>query len=118
MEEKIIDFETAVIARNKGYRYHKNYDTAAYAKEIEDEDYCYPAPTQSLLQKWLRDKHGLHPYIVPQGDGNMWHLVTIRRNQKEIEYKEAWETREFKFNSYEKALEFGLVKCLNLVYEK
>ena len=79
------------------------------------------APTQSLLQKWLRDKYNidLQPY-----------LILCKNNT--IEVKQEKESKEYAymlfiegilndnytivaFNSYEEALEVGLLEALKLI---
>ena len=66
MKEQLISFSTAKLAKEKGF---DNYDVANYYREginyalnnsgtsTIKEVGNYPAPTQSLLQKWLREKH-------------------------------------------------------------
>src|SRR5688572_402312 len=87
MENKIISFETAVLAKEKGflifedfwYDRFKNLSWVRHPGDEGLEDYIvlepnkwdlenlksyqegyYFAPTQSLLQKWLREVHDIH----------------------------------------------------------
>ena len=71
MKDKIIDFKTAKLAKEKGF------DIRCFAffsgitgsgsilyenntvKSIQDSKRTL-APTQNLLQKWLREKHNIH----------------------------------------------------------
>ena len=65
MEEQLIESETAIIAKEKGF--DVNCDKGYYKHETEDqimllwkngeseEPDCGNAPTQALLQKWLRE---------------------------------------------------------------
>ncbi len=55
MKEQLIEFETAKLAKKKGFKvdgYHlediENHTKDSFISEL---------PTQSLLQKWLREKH-------------------------------------------------------------
>ena len=144
MQENLITFETAKLAKEKGF----NIPTISYynpkGRSEESEGYMterlecsnwndgqgsYPtlakdvecsAPTQSLLQKWLREVHNIH--IEPQ----------LSRNSQE-EYKDWWfylypnlSGGRIKFFpseigeglSYEKALEIGLQEALKLIPNK
>jgi hypothetical protein len=74
MEEKLIEFETSQLAKKKGLKEAYNY----YLKDgkmMTDEHYkqshhksalkiLFPAPTQSLLQKWLREKYNIDIDVV------------------------------------------------------
>ena len=113
MEEQLITFETAKLAKEKGFKsatsrqYNsKGEDYHPLSIGIQDEEYLkrFPAPTQSLLQKWLREKHGIHIEIIP--NKNKWHtvmypLVCI----DDVGHFGDWDT-------YEQALEEGLYEAL------
>lgn len=66
----------------------------------------YLAPTQSLLQKWLRDEH---KFVVEIGfyDWGKWNYTIY--NPSPIKQSSP------EFNTYEEALENGLFKCLNII---
>lgn len=93
MEEQLISFETAKLAKEKGFpfdednteidfytdnyglcrensEYHNLY-SVTLNKFIQDwdrkykEGNHYPASTQSLLAKWLREEHKIHINIEP-----------------------------------------------------
>ena len=122
MEEQLIGFETAKLAKQKGfdwpttyckdehdYQYEqhfvpRNFNTKEYEPRVS-------APTQSLLQKWLREEHSLHieltPTVIKEGYwySCVYHLeefYTILVDRK-------------KDLSYEEALEAGLKKALELI---
>ena len=66
----------------------------------------FQAPTQSLLQKWLREKYKKHIDINPfyyKGDFISWNLRIHNTYYKD------------KYNSYEEALEIGLQEVLKLI---
>ena len=86
--------------------------------EIEDEEDVYaqtyepikyPAPTQSLLQKWLREKHKIHITIFSSSQES-WMFRITKPNQMLTEgiYGED-------FITYEEALEVGLQEALKLI---
>lgn len=129
MKEQLISFETAKLAKNKGFNipvancYNEN-------GEIGDLEYhnfllnfnsssqiagsntnLYSAPTQSLLQKWLREvykedifviqsEHKYYP--INNGVGLDMETFTLLLTQYD------W----VRFNAYEEALEHGLLVCL------
>lgn len=135
MTDQLISFETAKLAKKKGF----NEETSHYYDLIDNklkhtiEGFSNPnedcmidielewhnhsnfnrlaAPTQSLLQKWLREKHELHVGIYYRNVDKSW--IT------EIFY-----TREYMKNgrlpytvhkTYEEALEQGLIEALKLI---
>ena len=72
MEDTLINFETAKLAKEKGFdeKVYREYDKSGYLRcTSKSADVVlgpydellksteYPAPTQSLLQQWLREKH-------------------------------------------------------------
>lgn len=66
------------------------------------------APTQSLLQKWCREVHGIDVFIQKSPNGKLydWYL--------EDEYGHYLEATEA-FDTYEEALEAGLFEALTLL---
>ena len=123
MKEELISFETAKLANEKGFDVISRYGTEAslYNKNGEhtyysnygfmgsglSDEYIY-APTQSLLQKWLREKHNIHLIInVYKDDSYDFILISdlIKEESDDGLY----------YDSYEKALEFGLQEALKLI---
>jgi len=85
MKDREIELDTAILAWQKGFN-KRNYIT------------------QSLLQKWLREKHNLHIhlYFIDHVLGYNCVITNIKTNI------ELFETKPFKI--YEEALEEGLQK--------
>lgn len=156
MEEQLITFETAKLAKKKGfnpfkldekltqaiisngdylyidtsiisttsYSFYKEDDNKAELYEMrtgevssrygrfntvvdnyfgkETSANYYHAPTQSLLQKWLREKH------------NIFIQINVNFNVR-IYYKDELYDEIFTFHSYEGALEKGLQESLKLI---
>ena len=83
------------------------------------------APTQSFLQKWLRDIHGIHIIIIPTVTSS-WTYKTVtvisQRDEDVIKgiknvsdlppYKEVC---GYDFSNFEDALEDALFKALKLI---
>jgi len=110
MEEVIIEFETAKLAKEKGFnRFSKiiyNQDkTLSYIEEEEEynEETSILAPTQVLLQSWLRVEHNIEVNILSDQMGYM--LIVVKRNVR----LEVLEIERNIFERYEDALEEGLL---------
>ena len=139
MEEQLVSFETAVLAKEKGFDEecdtyvtegnHHETDVAAFYKN----SYGYvTAPTQSLLQKWLRETYNIKVFVIPNFES-----VNIMKDSNKIVtgYYDIYKILPYFFEAiifvkdknrfystshetYEKALEIGLMKALNLINTK
>ena len=140
MEEQLISFDTAKLAKEKGF----NIPTISYynpkGRSEESEGYMterlessnwnngqgsYPthakdiecsAPTQSLLQKWLREKHKIHIQIqvlgqFVNGDNKFYSQVILFGDNKWIS---KFISNKLTY-TYEEALEIGLHEALKLI---
>ena len=126
MIEQLITFETAKLAKEKGFENktpHKlrrdyynhlgeiNGDVTLYIKAYVNKKSTrnletIDAPTQSLLQKWLREEHQLYVLInyVNKEQFN-WEINMFQHGEYGIGFR----------GSYEEALERGLVAPLKLI---
>jgi len=130
MKEELITFETAKLAKEKGFdevtdiNYYEDYNYKLESnfnglKHSDGNNYFISAPTQSLLQKWLRDKHNIHIQCevrVTYGEYkksfvNLYQMnvFTISGDMKNHT------TFTGNYNTYEEALEAGLVEALKLI---
>ena len=114
--EKLIKYNTALLAREKGFDKMKmfnvfydkddNISLGEYTLDGETPNF----PTQSSLQTWLRKKHDLHIYVthkefgVSSEDGYYYHIGKSGSNHYFGPFKK-----------YEKALEEGLQETLKLI---
>ena len=108
MEETKIQFETAKLAIEKGYEGITFNKRAGNGELYEVDDF----PTQSLLQKWLRDKKFVEISIkfeYPE-DLNTFYYYEISNARKGM-YLISSEI----FNNYEETLEVALLKALKLI---
>lgn len=139
MKEELISFETAKLAKEKGFS-----EKTMYWHYIEEGNYDpinsaiiptdfnerfgdrYSLPTQSLLQKWLREEYEIHVYITPYGKRvkekfEEWSVSMIRelKLSSEENHMNHWDDRKFwdsvTFKTYELALEKGLQSALKLL---
>jgi len=131
MKDQLISFETAKLAKEKGFSskpegyvegYQKNGKLFTYRSSKRDgylHEYSedYEASTQSLLQRWLREEHNIDIIIEP----NIRFSGTSYSFKREIIYK--WIVRkDMEYsklggikNTYEEALEEGLQQALKLI---
>ena len=74
----------------------------------------FSAPTQSLLQKWLREKYKIHLVIIPTVEGYFtYKLLDIHCDpENKIETSPYSDVCSTDFDTYEQALEAGMQKAL------
>lgn len=132
MEEQYIKFETAKLAKEKGFdivtmKYFNSEEDLIIPKEHEIEYYPYQPvnhnkqqynwsrPTQALLQRWLREVHNIIVII----DTNMMYTdLDISYTYFVSNYtKNSWNNLwgELALRTYEETLEVGLQKGLELI---
>lgn len=139
MKEKLIEYKTAKLAEEKGFdleteecyvetpaqfnvEYNRDGDTTDFPykpphlKTLKYLDYpeillAY-APTQSLLQKWLREKHNIDVLSLSirfcgYNEIGYWtySVKSIQPVGKDL----------YKYDTYEEALEDGLLNGLKLI---
>jgi hypothetical protein len=127
MKDELVTFETAKLAKEKGFNIpipqngqvygitEGKIDTAIESNQIKNwnddkyNDIC-SAPTQSLLQRWLRDEK------------NLWVWVDHYKNRTytahisdECDNSKSNELFGNIYYSYEQALENGLQEALKLI---
>ena len=134
MRDDVILLETAKLARDKGFkvpcdgRYfwdHKwqlslkgavKCSNDSDMKDRSNVSYC--APTQSLIQKWLRDEHRIYVTVSSIEDGeNILFDYSIKQKAQIFGYSEI-KTKLQEFKTYDEALESGIEKALNLIKSK
>lgn len=149
MEEQLISFEVAKLAKEKGFTHqtgtlHPNGSYYNFRGElngccleslremhIPKKDRMYsilPAPTQSLLQKWLREGHELiitinfetiddsekaYTYTIyewlPEGKNSCKDIWDFYETHESMTQSSGW------FPTYEEALEEALKESLKLI---
>lgn len=114
MKEEIIKWETAKLANNK-HCYLFNGNLAGFTM---DKPKCINLITQSLLQKWLREKHNIDITIITNWNKEIKSyrvgLSYILNNKIEIWFSRK-DTEILEYKTYEEALEIGLYQGLKLV---
>jgi hypothetical protein len=130
MTDQLISFETAKLAKEKGFdipvnymyleRYSLGYSKPqillSCARDDGDSDYNwnsrvgYSAPTQSLLQKWLREVNNFDVQVVrvQWRHHNPYFWEHNDESESYSQSKRGWRT-------YEEALKAGLQEALKLI---
>jgi len=79
MKDQLIKFETAKLAKEKGFLCDLADCQWSYLNENGmsmqyDEKSCVLRPTQSLLQRFIREQRGVHIEIHRNGSGYYWSM--------------------------------------------
>ena len=129
MKEKLVEFKTAKLARKKGFNWKclfyrqksavigdntilevsqgkSFFDWNSYNMEGVP---FYSMPTQSLLQKWLREVHGIFVNPCPHYNFKTYGVEVY--SNKELTSIGA----DLKFKAFEEAFEEGLYEALKLI---
>ncbi len=130
MEDTRVTFETAKLAKEKGFFQETNRLEIPYynykgefkgdvsdwriRKYIRGENTSdiefVSAPTQSLLAKWLREEHNIIVLVDYEGiDGYYYKFYSYKEGNKN------YDASDKNYNTYEEALEIGLYQALLLI---
>lgn len=141
MEDELIKFETAVLAQEKGCDLELFGKDFEYTNEdgnecwtniqggISGEEDTKPVIecSQGLLQRWLREVHNIQIEIILYHMNGGWVgakykycIYTICQSEKEWDNKNEYGMEqcfhnENENNTYEEALEKGLIEALKLI---
>ena len=108
MKEQLISFDTAKLAKEKGFNIIQQIITT-WNKNTREEEYTTDnGITQSLLQKWLREEHNIHITITSISQESWQYHITKPGQRLGDNYEED-------FYTYEEALESGLHQALKLI---
>jgi hypothetical protein len=132
MQEQIISFETAKLAKEKGFDWECNHSwddrsldkidktnelvKHSKYKAFNTDDMCdqlmlYSAPTQSILQKWLREVHGLF-VNVEHYENKAYRRTWTYSISTVFQVLENYNFEDNRVLTYEEALEEGLQEAL------
>lgn len=146
MKEQLVKLETAKLAKEKGYLHDLDQmntwyepNLMSYIPRRDNGEYhaigaffydsnqniqqyqtgqTVDAPTQSQLQKWLREEHDLHIMIYPSLTVEKQTKYRIYEGEEPVESLNVpylYEYRGKEFDTYEEALEYGLYDYLKLI---
>ena len=135
MQEQLVSFETSVLAKSKGFVktgnwmgfvdkfYHPRTGTLLSMGRTGRPPFntLIYAPTQSLMQRWLREVHEIHINIqmlyqcnIEPAEFEGW-IIYIAGESFETNYEINKDLISKVFKSYEEALEYGLFEMLKLI---
>lgn len=121
MEDEKVSFETAKLAKEKGFNEicnsHFEEDSGSYdsygeefkPNDVQTHEILYAKPTQSLLQKWLREVHNIHINI------DCWKSATFHLIYDKDKKGSFYPKNPSTWRTYEEALEVGLQEALKLI---
>ena len=125
MTDQLISFETAKLAKEKGllnptlYFYGEDEQLYTYDSLMvfNDEESKWEAPTQSLLHKWLREKHNMLIVIMTSMYTSNKYEMSIEEIIKPFgtDMTDSIYCKDTQFDTYEEALERGLIEALKLI---
>lgn len=128
MTEQLVSFETAKLAKEKGfdievdtYLTDKNPDKYRKLKmrtslcNFNKIDTIYSRPTQSLLQKWLREVHNIEVIVFPKSHSIKGIIYVVEVAFKCQVYHITYDGVYIGYETYEEALEVGLQEALKSI---
>ena len=116
MKEQLVSFKTAKLAKDKGFNWkvslHYESNGNCFFDKVEcnfnNVELICSAPTQSLLQKWLREVHNIHITVTSISQESWQYHIQKPKDKLGDNYNEDYE-------NYEEALEDGLQEALKLI---
>jgi hypothetical protein len=123
MKEPLISFETAKLAKEVGFLEPSctwyNFSgllvsMVSISQPANGKFPSYSAPTQALLQKWLRDGHEIRLYVEDNYDRMLGYL----RGWSPLVNGTVYYKDNDCFPTYEEALEAGLFEALTIIKNK
>lgn len=117
MQDQLVSFQVAKLAKEKGFNesciFHYGdtgelhaFDSGNRHHRVKHGNIIF-APTQSLLQKWLREVHNI---VITVSLGLIWGQYYY-----EVHCNGRFDVGENFNDTYEEALEAGLIEALNLI---
>lgn len=126
IEESYVSFDTAKLLKEAGFNVPicKHYTrskatwTTAVPEIIDDSKDCtwFPCPTQALAARWLRELHHYAICVWFSKDHEKWFYA--HGDMDNIAFDTDYNISEFIFDSYEEALEVGIVQVLERIIEE
>ena len=108
MEDTLITFETAKLAKEKGFEFKVVWEYILGFKNNHERDKYLP--TQSLLQKWLREKHNIIVLVDYEGIDGYYYKYYYYINEVK-----KYNASDKNYITFEEAYEIGLQEALKLI---
>ncbi|HOG38282.1 MAG TPA: hypothetical protein PLD95_02305 [bacterium] len=123
-EEKLVTFNTAKLAKEKGFNvsclwwYHLDtrncyplHDVNRVREKFHGKN--IHAPTQSFLQKWLREKHNINVLVQESNISDLYKCMIGKKDRRKDISTDTLYTSDYK--TYEDAIEKGLYFALKMI---
>ena len=111
MEDTRVTFETAKLAKEKGFEFRVVWEYILGFKEDSERDKYLP--TQSLLAKWLREKHNIIVLVDYEGIDGYYYKYYYYINEVK-----KYNASDKNYITFEEAYEIGLQESLKLINNK
>ena len=108
MEDTLITFETAKLAKEKGFEFKIVWGYILGFKNNHERDKYLP--TQSLLAKWLREKHNIIVLVDYEGIDGYYYKYYYYINEVK-----KYNASDKNYITFEEAYEIGLHEALKLI---
>ena len=108
MEDTLITFETAKLAKEKDFEFKIVWEYILGFKNNHERDKYLP--TQSLLAKWLREKHNIIVLVDYEGIDGYYYKYYYYINEVK-----KYNASDKNYITFEEAYEIGLQEALKLI---
>ena len=115
MTEELVTLETAKMLIKKGFNEYRNVVDINNMSNDDLPKRCFLQPTQSIAQKWLREIKNLHIEIYRNTCGYGYAIVKANNGTWMKDDDAKGPNDGGKWDTYEEALEAGLVEALKLI---
>ena len=127
MNEQLVSKKTSTLAKEKGFN-EETYDYFNQNGECEtslEKEYfnkgihtseniiTISCPTQSLLQKWLREKHNINVLVQESNISDLYKCMIGKKDRRKDISTDTLYTSDYK--TYEDAIEKGLYFALKMI---
>lgn len=124
MVDQLINYKTAELAKEKGFN-ESTYSNCwiktldgdilhnSDSQDCVEHDRCETymmQPTQTHLQKWLRDKFNIHICVCAYCEGYSFEISSTPKT-----FMDDLFSKRNRYETYEKALNEGLLEALKLI---
>jgi hypothetical protein len=117
MNEQIVTYKTAKLAKELGFNKDLTWCGLSYASYDEDGKMWKniyqgtDAPSQAYLQKWLREVYWMHIGVDYDRHGWSFFITNLKDDTGEVNWSNDYPT-------YEEAMEAGLLRGLSEIEKK
>lgn len=129
IEESYVSFDTAKLLKEAGFEANLKtifveeergewafWDSGAKRSDYNYFDDTIACPTQALAARWLREVHHYAICVWFSKDHEKWFYA--HGDMDNIAFDTDYNISEFIFDSYEEALEVGIVQVLERIIEE